>query len=89
MLSSLTVLHDEDLENEYDTVFCPLVCFMTEWEDRKQVIDKYFETEFRENCDYSLVHFTHKEVITHIMQKCYRGNGMEWYESEPGIDWGI
>lgn len=83
MLSSLTILHDEDLENMYESIFYPLVCYESDWEDRKQVIDKYFETEFREKCDYSLVHFAHTDVITHVMQKCYRGTGAEWYDSEP------
>ena len=83
MLSTLTVLHDEDLENIYESEFYPLVSFMSDWEDRKDVIDKYFETDFREKCDYSLVHFTHKDVITHVMQKCYIGNDINWYENIP------
>lgn len=91
MLSTLTVEHDEDLENEYQTVFYPLVCYESDWDDRKKVIDKYFETKFnyfddygkRINVDCSLVHFTQKEVITHVMQKCYRGSDANWYESEP------
>lgn len=91
MLSTLTVEHDEDLENEYQTVFYPLVCYESDWDDRKKVIDKYFETKFnyfddygkKINVDCSLVHFTQKEVITHVMQKCYRGSDANWYESEP------
>lgn len=83
ILSSLTVLHDEDFENMYESIFYPLVCYESDWVDRKQVIDKYFETEFREKCDYSLVHFTHTDVITHVMQKCHRGTDAEWYDSEP------
>lgn len=91
MLSSITIQHDEDIENEYQTVFYPLVCSYTEWEDRKKVIDEYFDTKFNYsdgsgnpiNVDYSLVHFTQKEVITHVMQKCYIGDDYNWYESEP------
>lgn len=49
MLSSLTVPHDEDLENRYQCVFYPLVSEASEWEDRKEVIDKYFDTDFRRN----------------------------------------
>lgn len=94
MLSSITVPHYENLENKFQTIFYPLVCFMTDWEDRKEVIDRYFDTKFNyidedENgkekkieVDYSLVHFTHADVITHIMQKCHIGADIEWYESE-------
>lgn len=94
MLSSITVPHYENLENKFQTIFYPLVCFMSDWEDRKEVIDRYFETEFNyidedENgkekkieVDYSLVHFTYADVITHIMQKCHIGADIEWYESE-------
>lgn len=91
MLSSLTILHDEDIENEYQTVFYPLVCYESDWDDRKGVIDKYFETTFnyfddrgrRIYIDYSLTHFVQEKVITHVMQKCYRGSDANWYESEP------
>lgn len=83
MLSTLTVPHDEDLENMHESIFYPLVSFMSGWDDRQEVIDKYFQTEFREKCDYSLVHFTYKDVITHVMQKCHIGNDLNWYESEP------
>lgn len=82
MLSSLTVPHDEDLENRYQCVFYPLVSDASEWEDRKEVIDKYFDTEFREKCDYSLVHFTQRDIITHIMQKCHIGEDTYWFYSE-------
>ena len=91
MLSSITIQHDKDVENEYQTVFYPLVFDMTDWDDRKKVIDQYFETKFNYTdgsgnqikVDYSLVHFTQKEVITHVMQKCYIGDDYSWYESEP------
>lgn len=83
MLSTLTVPHDEDLENMHESIFYPLVSFMSDRDDRQEVIDKYFQTKFREKCDYSLVHFTYKDVITHVMQKCHIGNDLNWYESEP------
>lgn len=82
MLSSLTVPHDEDLENRYQCVFYPLVSEASEWEDGKEVIDKYFDTDFREKCDYSLVHFTQRDIITHVMQKCSIGEGVYWFYSE-------
>ncbi len=82
MLSSLTVPHDEDLENMYQCVFYPLVSEVSEWEDKKEVIDKYFDTEFREKCDYSLVHFTQRDIITHVMQKCRIGEDIYWFYSE-------
>lgn len=82
MLSSLTVPHDEDLENMYQSVFYPLVSEASDWEDRKEVIDKYFDTEFREKCDYSLVHFTQRDIITHVMQKCRIGEDTYWFYSE-------
>lgn len=82
MLSSLTVPHDEDLENRYQCVFYPLVSEASEWEDRKEVIDKYFDTEFREKCDYSLVHFTQRDIITHVMQKCSIREDAYWFYSE-------
>lgn len=82
MLSSLTVPHDEDLENRYQCVFYPLVSEASEWEDRKEVIDKYFDTEFREKCDYSLIHFTQRDIITHVMQKCSIGEDTYWFYSE-------
>ena len=82
MLSSLSVPHDEDLENRYQCVFYPLVSEASEWEDRKEVIDKYFDTDFREKCDYSLVHFTQRDIITHVMQKCYIGEDVYWFYSE-------
>lgn len=91
MLSSLTVPHDEDLENMHESVFYPLVCYETDWTDRKKVIDAYFDTQFNytdddgnpKDVDYSLVHFTRKDVITHVMQKCYIGEDTNWYDSEP------
>lgn len=82
VLSSLTVPHDEDLENRYQCVFYPLVSEASGWEDRKEVIDKYFDTEFREKCDYSLVHFTQRDIITHVMQKCSIGEDIYWFYSE-------
>lgn len=82
MLSSLTVPHDENLENRYQCVFYPLVSEASEWEDRKEVIDKYFDTDFREKCDCSLVHFTQREIITHVMQKCSIGEDVYWFYSE-------
>lgn len=82
MLSSLTVPHDEDLENRYQCVFYPLVSEASELEDRKEVIDKYFDTDFREKCDYSLVHFTQRDIITHVMQKCSIGEDTYWFYSE-------
>lgn len=82
VLSSLAVPHDEDLENRYQCVFYPLVSEASEWEDRKEVIDKYFDTEFREKCDYSLVHFTQRDIITHVMQKCRIGEDTYWFYSE-------
>lgn len=82
MLSSLTVLHDEDLENRYQCVFYPLVSEASEWEDRKEVINKYFDTDFREKCDYSLAHFTQRDIITHVMQKCSIGEDIYWFYSE-------
>lgn len=82
MLSSLTVSHDEDFENRYQCVFYPLVSEASEWEDRKEVIDKYFDTEFREKCDYSLVHFTQRDIITHVMQKCWIREDAYWFYSE-------
>lgn len=82
MLSSLTVPHDEDLENRYQCVFYPLVSEASTWEDRKKVIDKYFDTDFREKCDYSLVHFTQRDIITHVMQKCRIGEDTYWFYSE-------
>lgn len=82
MLSSLTVPHDENLENRYQCVFYPLVSEASEWEDRKEVIDKYFDTDFREKCDYSLVHFTQRDIITHVMQKCSIGEDIYWFYSE-------
>lgn len=82
MLSSLTVPHDENLENRYQCVFYPLVSEASEWEDRKEVIDKYFDTDFREKCDYSLVHFTQRDIITHVMQKCNIGEDTYWFYSE-------
>lgn len=82
MLSSLTVPHDEDLGNMYQCIFYPLVSEASEWEDRKEVIDKYFDTDFREKCDYSLVHFTQRDIITHVMQKCSIGEDIYWFYSE-------
>lgn len=82
MLSSLAVPHDEDLENRYQCVFYPLVSEASVWEDRKEVIDKYFDTDFREKCDYSLVHFTQRDIITHVMQKCRIGEDAYWFYSE-------
>lgn len=82
MLSSLTVPHDENLENRYQCVFYPLVSEASEWEDRKEVIDKYFDTDFREKCDYSLVHFTQRDIITHVMQKCSIREDIYWFYSE-------
>lgn len=82
MLSSLTVPHNEDLDNRYQCVFYPLVSEASEWEDRKEVIDKYFDTDFREKCDYSLVHFTQRDIITHVMQKCSIGEDVYWFYSE-------
>lgn len=83
MLSSITILQDGDLENPFNQVFYPLVSYETSWRDRKKVIDKYFDTDFREDCDYSLVHFTQGNIITYVMQKCHIGEDMEWFYNEP------
>lgn len=83
MLSTITILQDGDLENSFRQEFFPLVSFETQWLDRKEVIDKYFSANFRECCDFSLVHFTQKKVITCIMQKCHIGESMEWFYNAP------
>lgn len=94
MLSSITILQDGDLENPFNQVFFPLVSYETSWKDRKKVIDKYFETDFKYlaedssgeerqvKVDCSLVHFTQCNVLTCIMQKCYIGADMEWFYNE-------
>lgn len=46
--------------------------------DYRDVIDEYFNTDFKEKCDYSLVHFSSDTVLTNMMNHVYKE---EWCES--------
>ena len=79
MLSTITIKHKNDggmFESDYN----PLVADNVSRADIRSVINKYFQTKFREKTDYSLVHFTQEGVLTNVMNKCMLG-GNPWYES--------
>ena len=46
--------------------------------DYRDVIDEYFNTDFKEKCDYSLVHFSGDTVLTNMMNHVCKE---EWCES--------
>lgn len=46
--------------------------------DYRDVIDEYFNTDFKEKCDYSLVHFSSDTVLTNMMNHVCKE---EWCES--------
>lgn len=46
--------------------------------DYQDVIDEYFNTDFKEKCDYSLVHFSSDTVLTNMMNHVCKE---EWCES--------
>lgn len=46
--------------------------------DYRYVIDEYFNTDFKEKCDYSLVHFSSDTVLTNMMNHVCKE---EWCES--------
>lgn len=52
---------------EFYTNFEPLVSDEPEDNSYESVVDLYFETEFKEKCDYSMVHFCQKNVLTKLM----------------------
>lgn len=84
MLSTITVPVDGKDGDYFENDYSPLICYEVNKEDFKQVIDKYFATEFSGKTDYSIVHFLNENVLPKIMNKCSIGNGYNWYEShEP------
>ena len=83
MLSTLTVsaggANGDFFENDYN----PLIADNVPKDECEEVIDQYFDTNFREKTDYSIMHFTQTNILTKIMNKCYL-NGGHWHEShEP------
>lgn len=79
MLSAITIKHENDGEM-FESDYSPLVADNVDIDDMHWVIDQYFETQFREKTDYSLVHFTQEGVLTNVMNKCMLG-GNPWYQS--------
>lgn len=79
MLSTLTDEHEND-GDPFDVDYNPLIADNVPESDRREVIDKYFSTQFREKIDYSLVHFTQPKVLMRVMNKCML-NGDTWYQS--------
>lgn len=78
LLSTITIpimqTDGTSLENDYN----PLVADNVDEDEMKWVIDEYFNTQFRERTDYSLVHFTQDGVLTNVMNKCILG-GDRWF----------
>lgn len=79
MLSTITIQHEND-SGMFESDYNPLVADNVDIDDIHWVIDQYFQTQFREKTDYSLVHFTQEGVLTNVMNKCMLG-GNPWYES--------
>lgn len=52
---------------EFYTNFEPLISDEPEDNSYESVVDLYFETEFKEKCDYSMAHFCQKNVLTKLM----------------------
>ena len=79
MLSTITIQHEND-SRMFKSDYNPLVADNVSMDDIRSVIDGYFNTNFREKTDYSLVHFTQYNVLTNVMNKCTL-DGNPWHES--------
>lgn len=79
MLSTITIQHEND-SGMFESDYNPLVADNVGFADIRFVIDEYFDTQFREKTDYSLVYFTQEGVLTNVMNRCMLG-GNPWYES--------
>ncbi len=83
MLSTITVPVDGKDGDYFENDYSPLICHEVDRKDFEKVIDKYFDTDFSEKTDYSIVHFLNENVLPKIMNKCQL-KGDHWYEShEP------
>lgn len=63
----------------FTTCFDPLVSEYEDDEAYKEIIDMYFKTEFKQEIDYSIVHFSQKNVLIKLMGKA---NEKIWFTNE-------
>lgn len=63
----------------FTTCFDPLVSEYEDDEAYKEIIDMYFKTEFKQDIDYSIVHFSQKNVLIKLMGKATRKT---WFINE-------
>lgn len=83
MLSTITIpvngANGDFFENDYN----PLIAHDVSRAEFEEVIDQYFDTDFKGKTDYGICHFVSGDVLPNIMNKCSL-NGGEWHEShEP------
>lgn len=64
---------------EFDTHFEPLVSDAPEDNSYESAVDLYFKTEFKEKCDYSMVHFCQENVLTKLMG---HDTSHQWFTNE-------
>lgn len=79
MVSTITIKHEKNGES-FETDYKPLISDEVAESDYRAVIDEYFLGKIK-NSDYSLVYFAQDGVLTNLMHKCERTDGMMWYES--------
>lgn len=63
----------------FTTCFEPLVPEQEENAEYEEIIDMYFETEFKQDIDYSIMHFSQKNVLIKLMGKATRKT---WFINE-------
>lgn len=64
---------------DFTTYFQPLVSEYEGDTSYEKIIDMYFETEFKQDIDYSIVHFSQENILTKLMGK---DTEKTWYENE-------
>lgn len=63
---------------EFDTYFDSLVSDEAGETYYEEIVDIYFETEFKQDIDYSMVHFSQKNVLVKLMGKA---TNKVWYQN--------
>lgn len=63
---------------EFDTYFEPLISDEAGETYYEEIVDMYFKTEFKQDIDYSMVHFSQKNVLVKLMG---RASEKTWYQN--------
>lgn len=79
MVKITDYIYVEHKKQDFTTCFKPLVSDFEIDDSYKEIIDMYFETEFKQDIDYSIVHFLQENVLTKLMGKA---TGQEWFINE-------